>query len=109
MNKDTPTDIASIGTPELNYIGNFPEPFDVTLITLEQGRNSGHVKLLKTEHNLYRSEFIGIDDPALGTFTSRNGLVRALRDWSEKNGWKIGMAHVSSQTGARLDVNLSAI
>lgn len=109
LDMNNPSEIAAVGTPELNYIGNHPQPFDVTIITVKKGRTQGYVKLLKTPHSLYRSEFVGVEDPQLGSFTDRNGLVRALRDWSEKNGWKIEMAHVSSRTGERLDVNLSAI
>ncbi|ESZ03135.1 MULTISPECIES: hypothetical protein [unclassified Mesorhizobium] len=109
MNDITPTNLAAVGTQELNYIGSSPDPFDITIISVEKGRSQGHVRLHKTLHNLHQAEFIGIEDPELGSFTDRNGLVRAIRDWSGRNGWKIEMAHVSSRTGERLDVNLAAL
>ena len=98
----TLTDIAAVGTPELNYVGSSPEPFDITVVSLKKGAKEGHVRFVKTLHSLYHLEFIGVDDPNLGTFTDRNRLIRALADWAEKNGWKIEMAHVSSKTGRQV-------
>ncbi|WP_027155329.1 hypothetical protein [Mesorhizobium sp. WSM2561] len=109
MNGIALPDFASIGTKELNYVGNHPDPYDLTVISIQKGTKKGFVKLHKTPHSLYEPEFIGVDNQNLGTFTTRNGLVHALTDWSEKNGWKIEMSHVSSRTGDKLDVNISAI
>ncbi|TPJ17784.1 hypothetical protein FJW04_09585 [Mesorhizobium sp. B2-7-3] len=108
-------ELASLGTPELNYIGNNPNPYDVTVIALTRAKTAskseaskGHVKLLRSETHLYHAGFVGIEGPELGSFTSRTDLIRALIEWASKNGWSFAMAHYSTATGQRLDVNPSA-
>ncbi|TPK72571.1 hypothetical protein FJ930_12605 [Mesorhizobium sp. B2-4-15] len=108
MDEISISEIASLGTKELNYIGSSPNPFDVTVISVKKGRDEGHVKLLRSETHLYRAGFVGIEGPELGSFTSRTDLVRALIDWASKNGWAFEMAHYASATGQRLDVNPSS-
>ncbi|RUX49476.1 hypothetical protein EOA33_12425 [Mesorhizobium sp. M4A.F.Ca.ET.050.02.1.1] len=103
------TDLKDIATYELNYIGSNPTPFDLTVISVSKGKAKGFVRLWKTPHQLHIAEFIKVLDPLLGQFTERNALIRALADWAKKGGWTLEMAHVSSETGERLDVNVSAI
>ena len=103
------TDLGDVATYELNYIGNCQTPFDLTVISVSKGKAKGFVRLWKTPHQLHVAEFINIPDPMIGQFTARNTLIRALADWAKKGGWHLEMAHVSSQTGERLDVNVSAI
>lgn len=95
-------------TPELSYVGSFPEPFDLTSIVVTRGTKKGYVKLIKTGQ-LYAPVFVGVPDPQLGSYTERNAAIRAARQWAATNGYEMSMAHVSSQTGQKLEVNLNAI
>lgn len=96
-------------THELSYVGgSFSEPFDLTEIVLTKGNKTAYVKLAKTGQ-LYAPVFVGIPDPQLGSYTERNAAIRAARQWAATNGYEMSMAHVSSQTGQKLEVNLNAI